>query len=83
MRQLAEKYGKDKIKFWRTTGKQEIDFIADEKEAFEVKINPAKIKEKNYKKFLESYPDIELSIISLGVQGEALEKYKIIEVWQV
>lgn len=83
MRQLAEKYGKEQIKFWRTTGKHEIDFIADEKEAFEVKIDPAKIKEKNYKKFLESYPNINLSIISLGVQGEAAGKYKILEVWQI
>lgn len=83
MRQLAEKYGKEKIKFWRTIGKHEIDFIADEKEAFEVKINPAKIKEKNYKKFMESYPNIELSIISLGIQDKAAGKYKIVEVWQI
>lgn len=84
MRQLAEKYGKDKIKFWRTTiGKHEIDFIADEKEAFEAKIDPAKIKKKNYKKFLESYPNINLSIISLDVQDEAAGKYKILEAWKV
>lgn len=83
MRQLAEKYGKEKIKFWRTIGKHEIDFIADEKEAFEVKINPAKIKKKNYKKFLESYPNINLSIISLDVQVEEAGKYKILEAWQI
>lgn len=83
MRQLAEKYGKEQIKFWRTIGKHEIDFIVDEKEAFEVKVNPAKTKEKNYKKFSESYPNINLSIISLGVPSEAIGKYKIIEVWQI
>lgn len=83
MRQLAEKYGIEKIKFWRTIGKHEIDFIADEKEAFEVKINPAKIKEKNYKKFSESYPNINLSIVSLGVPKETAGKYKIVEIWQI
>ncbi|MBU3965725.1 ATP-binding protein [Patescibacteria group bacterium] len=83
MRQLTEKYGKQKIKFWRTIGKHEIDFIADEKEAFEVKIDPSKIKANNYKKFLGSYPNINLSIISLNTQAGAVGKYKILEAWQI
>ncbi|MEA1936832.1 MAG: DUF4143 domain-containing protein [Patescibacteria group bacterium] len=40
----------DKIKFWRTQDKNEIDFIVKNK-AYEVKFNKANFKESKYKKF--------------------------------
>ena len=38
-RELLEKAGADNIRFWRTQTKNEVDFIVDEKYAFEVKYN--------------------------------------------
>ncbi|MBU2214773.1 ATP-binding protein, partial [Patescibacteria group bacterium] len=44
--QLKEKYDEELLKFWRTIQKNEIDFVCDEKEAYEVKVNPKEFKEK-------------------------------------
>ncbi len=82
-RQLIEKYPKDEIKFWRTTNQNEIDFVVKEKRAFEVKINPKKIKELSYKKFFENYPNIEFSIVSIDVKNNLSIKHKIREAWQI
>ena len=82
-RQLIEKYPKDEIKFWRTTSQNEIDFIVEEKKAFEVKTNPKKIKEVSYKKFLKNYPNIQFLIVSLNIEDNLKTKYKTIESWQI
>lgn len=82
-RQLAEKYGVDELKFWRTIQKNEVDFVANGKEAFEVKVNPRQIKKSNYKIFLEKYPNIDFSIVSLDVKSETPLPFKILEVWQI
>ena len=66
-----------------TVRKNEIDFIVNEKEAFEVKTNPEKFREKNYKTFFKSYPDIDLSIVSIDKKCENLERYKIKNVWEI
>ncbi|MBU1991683.1 ATP-binding protein, partial [Patescibacteria group bacterium] len=51
--QLKEKYDEELLKFWRTIQKNEIDFVCDEKEAYEVKVNPKEFKEKKYQIFLK------------------------------
>lgn len=51
--QLKEKYDEELLKFWRTIQKNEIDFVCDEKEAYEVKVNPKEFKEKKYQIFLD------------------------------
>lgn len=81
--QFLEKYNEDYIRFWRTIQKNEIDFIIKEKEAFEVKINTDKFNEKNYKIFLKSYSNINLSIISIDKKNERIGKYKIFDVWEI
>ncbi|MBU0646903.1 ATP-binding protein, partial [Patescibacteria group bacterium] len=53
--QLKEKYDEELLKFWRTIQKNEIDFVCDEKEAYEVKVNPKEFKEKKYQIFLKNY----------------------------
>lgn len=53
----------DKIKFWRTQDKNELDFVVGNK-AFEVKFNIAGFRESRYTKFKQSYPNIELQLIS-------------------
>ena len=52
----------DKIKFWRTQDKNEVDFIVDKK-AFEVKFDKINFQEAKYKKFKEKYPEIELEVV--------------------
>jgi predicted AAA+ superfamily ATPase len=52
----------DKIKFWRTQDKNEVDFIIGNK-AFEVKFNQASFRASKYKKFKQKYPDIKLRLI--------------------
>jgi len=80
-RQLLERYGESKIKFWRTIQKNEVDFIVNEKEALEVKANPGRFKKKDYKVFLENYPDIRFSLVS--IDGPKVEGFHVKEVWEV
>jgi predicted AAA+ superfamily ATPase len=65
---LSEIYDKDMIRFWRTTDKQEVDFVVsalnNEGLAFEVKMKCPGIKPAGNKKFMESYPDFQFRIIS-------------------
>lgn len=70
-RQLLERYGRERIRFWRTIQKNEIDFIVDEKQALEVKLNPAQFKKRDYKVFLENYPHAKLTLVSLGGQSDS------------
>ena len=56
--------GIEDIKFWRTIYKKEIDFIIDEKDAFEVKLNPKNIRIKKYTKFFEKYPEIKFNFVT-------------------
>lgn len=52
---LANRFSRDCIKFWRTQGKQEVDFIVNEKYGIEVKRNVRQFKPLKYKKFLDTY----------------------------
>ncbi len=61
-RLLMDKYGSDKIKYWRTQDKKEVDFVLeDEKIAFEAK---SKFRKNEFKKFKEYYPEIDIKIVS-------------------
>lgn len=61
---LRQLYGGDNIKFWRTADGNEIDFVCKEKKqhfAIETKYNVREFKLLKYKKFLKSYPEINVS----------------------
>lgn len=62
-RNLLNTYKKEQIQFWRTQNKQEIDFIIDEKYAYEIKVNLEGISFKKYMTFKKSYPEIPLEFI--------------------
>lgn len=53
----------NKIKFWRTQDKKEIDFVIGN-EAFEIKFNLREAKEGKYKQFKNFYPDIKLEFLT-------------------
>lgn len=62
----------DKIKFWRTQDKKEVDFVV-ENEAYEIKFDSGKKESgKKYAKFKEYYPEIKFSF--LGYE-DILEKF--------
>jgi len=55
----------NKIKFWRTQDKKEIDFVID-KEALEIKFNTKGEKKEKYKQFIEQYPDIKFNFLGFN-----------------
>ena len=54
-------YGFEKINFWRTQDKNEVDFVIDGNHALEVKWQKAAYNPKKYEKFTGSYPHIPLT----------------------
>src|SRR3989344_1952969 len=67
-----------KINFWRTTNKQEIDFILKNKEiyAIEVKYNFQNLDNRNLKFFSEKY---KCKTVTVGLKGEKNGKY----IWEL
>ncbi len=62
-REFLFKFWLENIKFWRTQAKNEVDFIIDEKKAYEVKFSKNLIKESKYKLFREKYRDFNLEFV--------------------
>ncbi|MFQ6677454.1 MAG: ATP-binding protein [Fidelibacterota bacterium] len=52
------------IKYWRTQKKQEVDFIIQEKRAYEVKFSDNLFKQYKYKFFKNKYPNIPLKLLT-------------------
>lgn len=67
-RRLSEKYTSNKLKFWRTTEGNEVDFIIDDtienKKALEVKFSESEVKPTKYKAFQQTYPEFEFDFIT-------------------
>lgn len=82
-RQLIEKYPVDEIRFWRTSQGQEIDFIADAKEAFEVKASSAGFKEGSYRVFSKHYSDMAFHGISMEIRERDKGKTSFLLPWQL
>ncbi len=82
-KELLKNYEPEDIKFWRTIQKQEIDFVAGGKFAYEAKVNPKSFKPGNYKTFATSYPQIKFFIVSFDKQDETIANIPIIEPWQM
>ena len=60
------------IQYWRTPSGNEVDFVLDNKYAFEVKWNAKHINPKQYELFRNTYPDIDLQYISRLSNGDNL-----------
>jgi len=54
------------IKYWRTINQNEVDFIINEKHAFEIKFSEKLIKQSKYKLFKEKFPDIDLEFVTFN-----------------
>ena len=65
-RVLADQIGADAIQYWRTSGRNEVDFIlsdSDRLKAIEVKFDSVQVNRNKYKIFLETYPEIPLKFL--------------------
>lgn len=82
-RQLLEKYYFEDIKFWRTVQKNEVDFVVEEKFAFEAKVQPERFKKRNYKIFFENYPKIKFFLVSSDIRVKKIDSYQVLEIWEV
>lgn len=79
-RQLLDQYQDiDKIKFWRTPQKNEVDFILNGKYAFEVKTSVTGFNPSKYRLFNKLYPDIKIDLVvyKKPIDSQALEPYEI------
>jgi predicted AAA+ superfamily ATPase len=63
-REFLFKYWLENIKFWRTQNKNEVDFIIEEKKAYEIKFNKKLIKESKYELFRKNYPEFNLEFLT-------------------
>jgi len=82
-RELAEKHPIEKIKFWRTIQKNEVDFVINGNLAYEVKVDSKQFRISRYKKFLENYPKIELLLVSLKSEGSFINNCRVIKPWGI
>lgn len=82
-RQLLEDFNFDRIKYWRTGGGREIDFVVDERFALEVKVVAEKFKQKEYKLFLGAYPQIDLAIVSWEAGKNKVAGRRVFDVWSM
>lgn len=81
-RQLTERIDmipNEKLAFWRTQAGAEVDFIFDDKYAFEVKFDTRLFRKTKYHLFLENYPEIKLNLVSL--EGSGKENYPLWNPW--
>lgn len=72
---LADKYGIDELRFWRTTDKKEVDFVLPnlpEPLAYEVKENSNQAKESKYRTFMQAYPEFKFNFICLEPFDESM-----------
>ncbi len=60
-----------KIRFWRTQDKKEVDFVI-ENTAYEIKSDLANIKKKRYEQFKKKYPNIKLRFL---IKNNMLEEF--------
>ena len=78
---LKELFSKDQIRFWRTTDKNEVDFVVTETygsgKAYEIKFSDSKFRIKTYKKFQQFYPSYSLKCISYQSSGNSIPILKI------
>lgn len=62
-RLLGDNFDPEDIRYWRTQKKQEVDFIVQENQAFEIKFSENLYKPTKYKYFQTKYPGIPLKLI--------------------
>ena len=81
-RQLIERgdiLPNERLNYWRMQTGIEVDFIFDNKYAFEVKFDTKLFKKTKYRLFLENYPELKLNLVTLEKTGR--EDYPVWNPW--
>jgi predicted AAA+ superfamily ATPase len=82
--ELIKKYGVEKVHFWRTSDKKEIDFIVKEKNVplpIEVKLNFVKVDTSAMRYFAAEYAVSDYKTVAL--YGEKGDKTKVMYPWEL
>ncbi|GAB4220895.1 MAG: hypothetical protein Kow00102_11510 [Spirochaetota bacterium] len=82
-RQLVDSNNEDGIKFWRTIQGNEVDFIVNEKLAYEVKVDENQFKKSKYSVFSQMYNSIPLAIVTLDKKVDMIEGCQVFDVWEI
>ncbi len=82
-RQYRKYFEKDNLKYWRTIGKNEVDFVINEKRAVEVKANVENFRISKYKKFMELYPNIKLHIVTFAKKEDRHLGVNVFDAWEI
>jgi len=72
-RHLIDSSMEDSIKFWRTLQGNEIDFVLNSREAYEVKADIHQFKKSKYSVFGQMYPDIPVAIVALDKKCDRVD----------
>ena len=81
-RQFLNRFPLDDIKFWRTQDKNELDFVIQDRLAFEVKATPESFSLSKYSNFISKNPNIPVNVVTYD-QVEDKGAYQIWPVWGV
>lgn len=77
---LVDRYGRDEIRFWRTTDKKEVDFVLPDLQspfAMEVKTDKMYALPRKYRTFAEAYPDIALHFVCIEPFDEDVLRFTV------
>jgi len=81
-RQFLNRFPLDDIKFWRTQDKNELDFVIQDRLAFEVKVTPESFSLAKYSNFIGKNPNIPVNIVAYD-RVEDKGRYQIWPVWGI
>jgi hypothetical protein len=81
-RQFLNRFPLDDIKFWRTQDKNELDFVIQDRLAFEVKATPESFSLSKYSNFMKKNPGIPVNVVTYD-RVEDKGPYRIWPVWGV
>jgi hypothetical protein len=81
-RQFLDRFQLDDIKFWRTQDKNELDFVIQDRLAFEAKVTPEHFSLFKYSNFMSKNPNIPINVVTYD-RLEDKGSYQIWPVWGI
>lgn len=82
-RQLLDSNIYENIKFWRTVQGNEVDFIVNDKIAYEVKVDESQFKKNKYSVFMQIYNFIPMAIVTVDKKLDMVEGFSVYDVWEI
>lgn len=79
-RQLLEKNNGEGIKFWRIVQGNEVNFIVNERIAYDVKVDENQFKKSKYSFFMQIYNSIPVAIVTVDKKLDMVEGCPVFDV---